>query len=202
MVDKTFLENYPAIDKLVRQTAHVYFRKSYRISKYVFSTVEDAQQVGWVRLLESKRASELMAGDITGSEGLLCKIAQFGMKDYVRTVLGRDGKSNKNYKGKGKLATTYYMDYFNNDDNDTFDLPIASNDPSAEEVLIREQLMNELQGFMENKLSRRDKIIMDYLYKKEMTADEVGGRFAITESRVSQIRSAALEKLRDKYARE
>lgn len=197
MVERLVISNYQGINDLVRQTAFKYWRKSWRVSNYVFASIDDVMQVCWVRLLESKKGRELITQDIEGFQGLICTIAKRGIQDYVRSHLGREGKSSKN----DRIFTTYYMDYLESDSGDIVDLPIASATRSIEDELIKKQMLSELNDFMNRKLSRRDKMIMDYLYKNDATAKEVGEKmFNITESRVSQIRTQAIKQLRNKFS--
>jgi RNA polymerase sigma factor FliA len=44
-------------------------------------------------------------------------------------------------------------------------------------------------------LSERDQLVLNHYYKQELTLKEISREIAVSESRVSQIRSAAVEKL-------
>lgn len=188
-------ERLEEVSKLLRQTAFKFWKRSYHVSRYVFHSIEDTMQVGWVRLLESKKGCELLS-NTEGNAGLICHIAKRGMQDYVRSVLGREGKDSAKSL---KLTTTYYMDYYENDQGDLMDIPIEHATVSIEQQVIEKQIMSELDEFMRKRLSRRDKLIMDYLYREGKTAREITKKFSMTESRISQIRSKCIDELRSKY---
>jgi len=53
----------------------------------VFGSIEDAEQVGWVRMIESKKIKEILQNDeVSNNEGLIVTIAYRGMMDYIRSV--------------------------------------------------------------------------------------------------------------------
>jgi RNA polymerase sigma factor for flagellar operon FliA len=71
-------------------------------------------------------------------------------------------------------------------------------DPEApaidEELSEPDEILCRLTSAIES-LSERDQLVLDHYYKKERTLKEIGREIAVSESRVSQIRSAAVEKL-------
>ena len=196
MVDKLHIHDFAKVKKIVEQTAQKYWGRNYKVSQYVFGTVEDARQVCWVRLFESKTARQIISEDIGESGGLISIIAKRGMQDYVRSTLGRNGHAN-NSKA---CYTTYYMDYYNTGENDIVDLPLADLRVSVEDAVIEKKLYEELMDFINNKLSRQERMVMNYIYKDGQKMKKIGrDLFSVTESRISQIKRKALDKLRKQY---
>jgi RNA polymerase sigma factor (sigma-70 family) len=166
------------------------------ITYHVFGALEDAEQVGWVRVFESKKMKEIIdSDDIDNNAGLIVTILYRGMVDYIRSVAGREGRNGKaSPKQMQILLTTRYMDYYANDEGDDYDLPIPC-PKNSESQIVGDILAKEIEEFMNKKLSRRDKMIMDYLFKEGMTGKEIGKKFAVTESRIAQIKEKAVKQL-------
>lgn len=74
---------------------------------------------------------------------------------------------------------------------------IAQNDQSSpEELVIAEEVKEHLTNAID-KLSEREKLIITLYYYEEFTLKEIGKVLGVTESRVSQLHSRALLKLKD-----
>ncbi len=71
-------------------------------------------------------------------------------------------------------------------------------DPEApeidDEIVEPDELVGRLSAAIES-LSARDQLVLNHYYKKELTLREISREIAVSESRVSQIRSAAVDKL-------
>ena len=200
------IKDFDKFEDLIDQTAKTLWKRSYRLCNHVFGMIEDMKQVGWTRMLESKKGRELLEVGVEGQQGLICTIVKRGMLDYIRSVLGREDQNSS--KGLQLYMTTYYMDYYlegHGSPHDMLDIMLPSEnreEKSPENTVIAKLLLEEVEEFMRNKLSRRDKMIMDYLHKNDHNRKEVGKKFKVTESRVSQLRTKAIQKVRQKYAQE
>ena len=76
------------------------------------------------------------------------------------------------------------------------DVEIPSNEINEpESELADAQLLNALEGSIES-LPERDKTIISLYYVEEMNLKEIGAVLDISESRVSQILSSTVKKLR------
>jgi RNA polymerase sigma factor for flagellar operon FliA len=71
-----------------------------------------------------------------------------------------------------------------------------TNEKTPEELLFEKQKIDELTNVISNELNDREKIILDLFYKEELTFTEIANILDITTSRVSQIHSKSLLKLR------
>jgi RNA polymerase sigma factor for flagellar operon FliA len=71
-------------------------------------------------------------------------------------------------------------------------------DPDApaidDELFEPDEIVSRLSSAIES-LSERDQLVLNHYYKQELTLKEISREIAVSESRVSQIRSAAVEKL-------
>ncbi|MDQ6669758.1 MAG: sigma-70 family RNA polymerase sigma factor [Chloroflexota bacterium] len=71
-------------------------------------------------------------------------------------------------------------------------------DPDApaidDELFEPDEIVERLSSAMKS-LSERDQLVLNHYYRRELTLKEISREIAVSESRVSQIRSAAVEKL-------
>ena len=71
-------------------------------------------------------------------------------------------------------------------------------DPDApaidDELFEPDEIVSRLSSAIES-LSERDQLVLNHYYRQELTLKEISREIAVSESRVSQIRSAAVEKL-------
>ena len=195
--EKIKILRYDEINEALKKTAYIMWKKAWSMCYHVFYNIEDAVQVMWTRLLESKKGRELIIlDDISDYVGLIVTIAKRGMLDYIRSVLGREGKNDHR---KGVLYTTYYMDYLEGD-SDPFDIMLPAQDTSPEKAAIRNNMMKEISTFLNNRLSRRDRMIVSYVFNNKLSMKEIGEKFSITESRVSQLTGKTMKELKKEFA--
>ena len=75
------------------------------------------------------------------------------------------------------------------------DLLWDESEPPADEVVERQELMEHLVAAL-RELSERERMILALYYQEDLTLREISRTLGVTESRVSQIHTAALVKLR------
>jgi RNA polymerase sigma factor (sigma-70 family) len=202
-----YVEDFDLVDKIIQQAAQKLWKKSYKTCWHVFSSFEDSTQVAWTALCSSRKSQEILAQSIKGKEGLINTIAYRGMVDYIRSVIGRKDKPNSD-RSLQLFRTTRYMDFYKSDKygheynpEDLLDIIMPQKEcEDPESLLIASTMQKEIDIFLNSKLSRKDKMIMDYIHKKDLTMKEVGKKFAITESRVSQIKAKAIKLAQEKFA--
>jgi len=75
----------------------------------------------------------------------------------------------------------------------------STGQPSVEQdslsVLLQEERAQQLRKALEG-LTERERMVLDLCYREELTLKEVGKVLGVTESRVSQVRTAATRRLR------
>jgi len=90
----------------------------------------------------------------------------------------------------------------NNDDSGTMDvIESAPNleDPDPFELCLQGEMKSHLAGAIA-KLSQREQLILSLYYREELTMKEIAKVVGVALSRVSQIRQAAVNKLRESLA--
>ncbi|MFN9153180.1 MAG: RNA polymerase sigma factor FliA, partial [bacterium] len=89
----------------------------------------------------------------------------------------------------------HYEDFQESDDNDFFDFFLADNqsNPLAiiEEKGFRQMLVNAISN-----LPEREKLVMGLYYEKELNLKEIGQVLGVSESRICQLHSQAVARLR------
>lgn len=191
------IEDFEAVDKMVKAAARSLWKKAYKMCWHVFSSMEDCEQVGWTAICARKSSRELVSKSIKGKKAFIRTIAYSGMQDYIRSAIGR--KDSGSYKYLQITHTTRYMDYYVAGKNGGgLDYDISSDErldlilpkdklPDPESILIEKTLQKDIDDFFIRKLNTRDKMMLDHFFKKDMNLKEIAKEFGVTESRASQV---------------
>lgn len=91
----------------------------------------------------------------------------------------------------------YYEDLHDEDHDDFFERFEFSNDADPMTLLQDERFKVELAQAIEN-LPERERMIMGMIYEQEMNLREIGEVMAVSESRISQLHTQAVARLRSK----
>jgi len=90
------------------------------------------------------------------------------------------------------------LDDGSEDDSDAPSMGELLHDPNAraieDEIFEPDEIVHRLSSAIES-LPKRDQLVLNHYYKEERTLREISREIAVSESRVSQIRSAAVAKL-------
>jgi RNA polymerase sigma factor for flagellar operon FliA len=90
------------------------------------------------------------------------------------------------------------LDDSGEDDSDVPSIRELLHDPNAraidDEIFEPDEIVHRMSAAIET-LSERDQLVLNHYYKQERTLREISREIAVSESRVSQIRSAAVAKL-------
>ncbi|MDO9010760.1 MAG: RNA polymerase sigma factor FliA [Gallionella sp.] len=89
----------------------------------------------------------------------------------------------------------YYEDFHDEDHDDFFERFEFSDDSDPMALLQDERFKAELVRAIEN-LPERERMLMGMIYEQEMNLREVGEVFGVSESRISQLHSQAVARLR------
>ena len=89
----------------------------------------------------------------------------------------------------------YYEDFQDEDHDDFFERFEFSNDVDPQALLSDERFKTELTGAID-RLPERERMLMGMIYEQEMNLREIGEVFGVSESRVSQLHSQAVARLR------
>ncbi len=99
--------------------------------------------------------------------------------------------------GDARGAQLIYLDDFGDGDQDEgfLDRHLSSSQPEPGEVLRDTRFRQALAAAIE-RLPEREKLVMGMYYEQDMTLKEIGAVLGVTESRVSQLHSQAVARLR------
>jgi RNA polymerase sigma factor for flagellar operon FliA len=90
------------------------------------------------------------------------------------------------------------LDDAHDDDGDVLSMRELLHDPNAraieDEIFEPDEIVHRMTAAI-GSLSKRDQMVLNHYYKEERTLREISRDLAVSESRVSQIRSAAVAKL-------
>lgn len=89
----------------------------------------------------------------------------------------------------------YYEDFQDEDHDDFFERFEFSNDIDPQALLADERFKTELASAID-RLPERERMLMGMIYEQEMNLREIGEVFGVSESRVSQLHSQAVARLR------
>lgn len=208
-MEEVKVKDFDIVNDMVNAAAKKIWSKAYRMCWHVFGDFEDSIQVGWTALCARKSARDILAKSAENNKGLIKTIAYRGIIDYIRSSVGREDAKNCDKKLQ-LYKTTRYMDYYNETSHDgvisydellDFIIPIqAYDEPTIETDLIQTSLQKEIDDFLNSTLNRREKMIMDHIYKKDMNNEEVSKAFSLTAGRISQIKTKAINQARKRFA--
>jgi len=115
--------------------------------------------------------------------------------------LNMSEKEVKNIKKEMSRRQIFSLDSYLFDDNeDSLIEHIESTEPNPEQKYEREEIIEALKNSI-SKLSEREQLVISLYYNEELNFKEIGKVLNVSESRISQIHSAALIKIK-KYMRE
>lgn len=100
---------------------------------------------------------------------------------------------------EGFFANVLSIDEYQSEDDgsDQFAVTIKDNNMlSPEEQIVKEEMLGQLVDVIEQ-LNEKEQLVVSLFYKEELTLTEIGQVMGLSTSRISQIHSRALYKLRD-----
>ncbi|WP_299090125.1 FliA/WhiG family RNA polymerase sigma factor [uncultured Metabacillus sp.] len=144
------------------------------------STREKAKRVeAAIEKLEQKHLRNVTSKEIASELGL--------SESEVITVMN-----------EGFFANVLSIDdqLFDQDDGEGIGFTIKDEQqPSPEEMILKDELICQLAEVI-NELSEKEQLVISFFYKEELTLTEIGQVMNLSTSRISQIHSKALFKLR------
>jgi RNA polymerase sigma factor for flagellar operon FliA len=105
--------------------------------------------------------------------------------------VGKDLEAFQKERGQAKRFETYSMEVMNDEVMNIAD--DSSQQPDA--IVEHAQFMGAVAGAI-GELAERDQLLMNLYYVEELNLKEIGDVLGVTESRVSQLLSAVVKKLR------
>jgi len=154
--------------------------------------LDELRALDWVPRLVRRRASKLNAA--TGALE-----AQLGRKPNEKELAGRMKLTIKDFRKlqRDAHATSFVSlsrKWFESDSRDICELDILEDCSSEDPILCAQQ--KDLKELLTRGLSRAERLIVILYYFEEMTMKEIGLTLDLSESRVSQMHSAIIGRLR------
>lgn len=135
-------------------------------------------------------------------EATIVKLEQKHLRNVtpqeIATELGLSEGEIVNVINEGFFANVLSIDdqMFDQDDGETLGFTIKDdNQETPDEKLIKEELIEKLSEVI-TQLSEKEQLVISFFYKEELTLTEIGQVMNLSTSRISQIHSKALFKLR------
>jgi RNA polymerase sigma factor FliA len=152
-------------------------------------------------ILDSLREADFVPRSVRDDEGRLRRA-----REELKRALGRDPDDRELAEALGLDIDRYQLFVTRTgprsmvsteepqDDGITLGDTLASSVPLPDEAALRESTRLEVRKLLE-KLSARERVIVDLYYDRDMTLKEIGAVLGVTEGRVSRLHSRILEKL-------
>ena len=126
------------------------------------------------------------------------KLGREGSQEEVASALGVSIEKYHELRGEAAELSVLSLEDVSpgrNDDNLSFEefLPASQGDPV--ELLLARENRDALRDAIDQ-LPGKERLVLPLYYRSELTMKEVGDRLGITESRVSQLHTKALSRLR------
>ncbi len=122
----------------------------------------------------------------TPTEGEIANAMEVPLQDYQQMLSEARGHQ-----------LVHYEDFEDDDENDQLDQYTADHTANPAQILsdaaFRQQLIAGIEG-----LPEREKLLMALYYDEELNLKEIGAVLGVTESRVCQLHSQAIARLRSK----
>jgi RNA polymerase sigma factor FliA len=125
---------------------------------------------------------------------------------YMRTVTAKEvadelGMTEEEVYiviNEGFFANVLSLDEYSKDDDENEHMPFTIRDENAitpEERLLKQELKSQLAEVIKQ-LSEKEQLVISLFYKEELTLTEIGQIMGLSTSRISQIHSKAIFKMR------
>lgn len=168
--------------------------ESYAMQRVRGAMLDELREADWLPRTARKNLRQIEAA-ISALEQRLCRAPN------EQEVAGLMGVPLSQYQqmlqdGKGHQLL-YYEDFHDTEDSDFFDHYFADGQSNPLEILQDEGFRDMLVEAIGN-LPEREKIVMGLYYEQELNLKEIGEVLGVSESRVCQLHSQAVARLRVK----
>jgi RNA polymerase sigma factor for flagellar operon FliA len=155
--------------------------------------LDELREIDWVPRSVRKNARDIERA-ITA---LQQKLGHPPMEQEIAEAMGVDIAEYQSMLADARGHQLVYYEDFQNEDGDPIELNLADNRPNPFELLqdqgMREALIDAIEG-----LPEREKMMMAMYYQEDLNLKEIGAVMGVSESRVCQIHTQAVMRLRSK----
>jgi RNA polymerase sigma factor for flagellar operon FliA len=155
--------------------------------------LDELREIDWVPRSVRKNARDIERA-ITA---LQQKLGHPPMEQEIAEAMGVDIAEYQSMLADARGHQLVYYEDFQNEDGDPIELNLADNRPNPFEMLqdhgMREALIDAIEA-----LPEREKMMMAMYYQEDLNLKEIGAVMGVSESRVCQIHTQAVMRLRSK----
>jgi len=155
--------------------------------------LDELREIDWVPRSVRKNARDIEHAMTT----LQQKLGHPPMEHEIAGVLGIELAEYQSMLANARGHQLVYYEDFRNEDGDPVELNLADGRPNPFELLqdngMRQALIEAIDG-----LPEREKMMMAMYYQEDLNLKEIGAVMGVSESRVCQIHTQAVMRLRGK----
>jgi RNA polymerase sigma factor for flagellar operon FliA len=172
--------------------------KTYAVTRIRGSIFDELRSIDWVPRSVRQKAREV-------EEAIGALEAQLGRVATDREIAGALNMDDKEYtKTITKISTTSILSihdvWFSKDENDKVAIVDSLEAPNVlnPDVIVEKDEMRRVIVEQINELPEKEKKVLVLYYYEDLTLKEIGQVLEVTESRVSQLHTRAIVRLRSK----
>lgn len=155
--------------------------------------LDELREIDWVPRSVRKNARDIERAITQLEQKLGCPPSEQEIADHLEVELQEYQEMLTDARGH---QLVYYED-FQNDSDEPIELNITDGRPGPLQVMQDEGMQHALVGAIEE-LPERERMVMAMYYQEDLNLKEVGAVLGVSESRVCQIHSQAIMRLRAK----
>ncbi len=166
---------------------------SYAYTRIRGSMLDEIRKQNWVPRSKWQKFNELNKA----KDRLLQKGRSVNEKELANEM-GVESTQLRQLAAEYSYAFPLSLDYNSGQDSDVALVESICNNESPDPLeLITEQTEKEMLVAAVNNLPERDRLILALYYQEELTLKEIGSILEVTESRVCQLHTKAIQRLRE-----
>jgi len=172
--------------------------KTYAVTRIRGAIFDELRQIDWVprSVRQKTREIETTVSNLeahlgrTASDQEIAKALNMNEEDYLKTI----------QKISGTSILSLDQIWLSGDDKDRVTIADSIESPSSlnPDVIIEKEVIKQVLTATLNELPEKEKQILVLYYYEDMTLKEIGKVLQVTESRVSQLHTKAILRLRSK----
>ncbi len=168
--------------------------ETYATQRIRGAMLDELRQTDWMprNLRRDMRRIETAIGKLqhqlgkSPSEVEIARELSLSLEDYQQLLFESSG-----------VQLLYYEDFYDREEDDFLERHELGNDPDPLELLRNERFRSALVEAIDS-LPERERLLMGMHYEQEMNLKEIGEVMGVSESRVSQLHSQAVARLRSR----
>ncbi len=163
------------------------------VSKRIRGAVIDlARRQDWVPRSVRRKAREIDQASVE----LFAELGRYPTDEEIAQRLGVSSKQYQEDLANSALCNVLSLDsLFDDQDQGSLDVPDSTAGSRPEDSLLRQELLDTLTDGITS-LRENEQLVVSLYYKKNLSMKEIAQVMEVTEPRISQIHSRAIQKLK------